>query len=103
MPESKISTPVLLDIRVELFGRARMAAGHRQVQVAVPNRARIEDLVSELSRMCPALVGEIIIDDLSGLQPSYTLNINGTSFVGDGPLELEHGDTVLLFSSQAGG
>ena len=36
-------------------------------------------------------------------QSSYTLNVNGTSFVSDGPLNLEQGDTILLFSSQAGG
>ena len=92
-----------LEIRVELFGLARMSSGRRLVQIAVPVKADIHDVVVALSRVCPQLVGEIILDDLSGLQPSYTLNVNGTSFVGDGPLSLEQGDTILLFSSQAGG
>ena len=34
---------------------------------------------------------------------SYTLNVNGTAFVGEDGVSLKPGDSVLLFSSQAGG
>ena len=98
-----LTAPGTLEIRVELFGVARMSSGRRVVRIAVPVGAEIHDVVAALSRVCPQLVGEIILDDLSGLQTSYTLNVNGTSFVGNGPLNLEQGDTILLFSSQAGG
>ena len=92
-----------LEIQVELFGLARMSSGRRRVRIAVPADAEINDVVAALSTACPQLVGDIILDDLSGLQTSYTLNVNGTYFVGNGPLNLEQGDTILLFSSQAGG
>ena len=92
-----------LEIQVELFGLARISSGRRLVRITVSADAEIHDVVGALSTVCPQLVGEIILDDLSGLQSSYTLNVNGTSFVGDGPLNLERDDTILLFSSQAGG
>ena len=97
------TAPSALEIRVELFGLARISSGRRLVPISVLADAEIHDVVGALSTVCPQLVGEIILDDLSGLQSSYTLNVNGTSFVSDGPLNLEQGDTILLFSSQAGG
>ena len=101
--KTDLTAPDVLDIRVELFGLARMSTGRSIVRITVPVGADIRDVVAALSRACPELVGGIILDDLSGLQTSYTLNVNGTSFVGDGPLSLEQGDSILLFSSQAGG
>ncbi len=101
--KTDLTTPSALDIRVELFGLARISSGRRLVPITVPVDAEIQDIAAALSAVCPQLVGETILDDLSGLQSSYTLNVNGTSFVSDGPLNLEQGDTILLFSSQAGG
>jgi hypothetical protein len=48
-------------------------------------------------------MGSVLSSDGSGLLESYTLNVNGTAFVEDGRLELTPGDSILLFSSQAGG
>ena len=48
-------------------------------------------------------MGEVVSDDRSGFRSSYILNVNGRTFVDGGPLELARGDTLLLFSSQAGG
>ena len=95
--------PPLVDIRVELFGLARMLSGRHHVEVPMPRRAETVDVVAALARACPELVGKVLLEDVSGLQESYTLNLNGTSFVGDERLHLEPGDTLLLFSSQAGG
>jgi hypothetical protein len=98
-----LTAPSALEVWVELFGLARISSGRRLVPITVPVDAETHDVVGALGTVCPHLVGEIILDDLSGLQSSYTLNVNGTSFVSDGPLNLEQGDTILLFSSQAGG
>ena len=92
-----------VDIQVELFGLARIAAGRRQVDVRVPKRAHPAEVASALADACPELIGDIILDDRSGLQQSYTFNLNGTSFLSDRQLDLNPGDTLLLFSSQAGG
>ena len=99
----KKATPALVSIQVELFGLARMTTGHRQVRIDVPNQARTKDLAAALAQACPQLIGQAILEDRSGLQESYTFNLNGTAFVSDQQLHLKPGDTVLLFSSQAGG
>ena len=94
-------TPIV--IRVELFGRARILCGRAWVEVEVERRAEVAAITSALAASCPELVGEAIREDRMGLQESYTFNLNGTSFMCDGPTDLNAGDSVLLFSSQAGG
>ena len=95
--------PPSVDIRVELFGSARLLVGKRHVDIAVPEQADISDIVATLSGICPELVGDVIHDDRSQLQPSHTFNLNGTTFLTDDGVELHEGDTLLMFSSQAGG
>ena len=92
-----------IGIHVELFGLARIETGRRQVDVRVPQRAHPAEVASALADACPELIGKVILDDRSGLQESYTFNLNGTSFLSDHQLDLSPGDTLLLFSSQAGG
>jgi molybdopterin converting factor small subunit len=99
----KNATQTLTNVHVELFGLARIACGKSQVEVAVPEYARPGDLAAALAGACPELVGRAIREDLSGLQQSYTFNLNGMAFMSDAPLRLKHGDAILLFSSQAGG
>ena len=101
--EVRKTTPASVDVRVELFGQARILSGRRHVDVAVPSEAWPEDLATALGKACPELIGKVLREDRSGLQESYTFNLNGTAFVGDGPLHLIPGDHLLLFSSQAGG
>ena len=100
--ESRRSEPSIV-IRVELFGRARMLCDRGSVEVEVPPYAEHGALAAALAASCPELVGEAIREDCSGLRESYTFNLNGTSFMCDGPTTLRAGDSVLLFSSQAGG
>ena len=103
MVEIGRKAPPLVGIRVELFGSARLLVGRRHVDISVPGRADISDIVTTLSRVCPELVGDVIHEDRSQLQQSHTLNLNGTAFLGEGPIELREGDNLLMFSSQAGG
>ena len=97
------STQGLIDVRVELFGLARMMAGLRELVVSVPSSADAADIARALADDCPILLGSVLLNDGSGLLESYTLNVNGTAFVSDGALDLAPGDSILLFSSQAGG
>ena len=92
-----------VEVKVELFGRARIATGHREITVVVPNRAGARDVAAALLESCPELEGLAVLEDGSGLLESYTLNLNGTTFIGESPVSLEPGDVLLLFSSQAGG
>ena len=92
-----------VEVRVELFGLARMAAGRREMDVRVPAASSVRDIAQALADVCPPLCGVVVLEDGSGLLESYTLNLNGTSFVSDGAVRLAQGDSILVFSSQAGG
>jgi hypothetical protein len=94
---------LFVDVRLELFGLARIIAGRRELHVSLPQDACTADIAGALAMTCPALLGSVLSGDGSSLLESYTLNINGTAFVSDGRLELVSGDSILLFSSQAGG
>ena len=92
-----------VEVTIELFGQARVATGQSRVTAAVPVSADMSDLAAAILESCPRLAGLAVHEDGSGLMDSYTLNVNGTEFVGEAGIALEHGDSVLLFSSQAGG
>ena len=92
-----------VEVKVELFGHARIAADRREITVVVPNRAGARDVAAALLESCPELEGLAVLEGGSGLLESYTLNLNGTTFIGESHVPIESGDTLLLFSSQAGG
>jgi hypothetical protein len=93
----------LVTVQVELYGWAQLACGRRQIAIAVPQEAAVTDIMRVLAAACPALLGGVIRADLSGLCESYVLNLNGLVFVARDRLQVQPGDTLLLFSSQAGG
>lgn len=90
-------------VQIELFGLAQLACGRRQVLLELPCDATIISIVTALATACPALVGLAIRDDLSSFYESYVMNLNGLQFLTAGRVQLHAGDTLLLFSSQAGG
>ena len=98
-----------VEITVELFGTARIACDRRDVALRLPASSTVADFARALAEACPELVGTAVANDLSGLTSSYTLNLNGTTFLSgvsgsaEQRLELRDGDALLLFSSQAGG
>ena len=65
MVEAKKSAPLLVDIKVELFGQARIVVGAREVHLAVPERAGARDLAMALANVAPELVGPIIRDNFT--------------------------------------
>ena len=104
MVQAKKASKSAVEIRIELFGQARLAAGQRWVDATVPSRTGVRDLAEALAEQFPELVGKAIRDDRSGLLESYTFNLNGTEFIdNEQTLTLTSEDTILLFSSQAGG
>ena len=92
-----------VNIVVELFGMASIASGKRSVELIVEATGNVSGLANALVQECPELAGVAVREDGDGFLASYTLNINGSRFVSGESLDLEPGDSVLLFSSQAGG
>ena len=103
MTPSNRTAPEKIRLTVELFGTARLSSGRRQVEISAPEVAGPEDLASALAEACPELIGSVVREDGAGLVESYTFNLNGTRFLDHGPARLDPEDTILLFSSQAGG
>ena len=97
------ATQTSVHIKVELFGAARLKAGVKELALSLPTPATASQLADALARSCPALLGDIVRPDRSGLVESYTLNLNGLRFITSEPVSLRSGDKLLLFSSQAGG
>jgi molybdopterin converting factor small subunit len=90
-------------VRVELFGVARLTAGERLVEVAVPSDGTLGDVVAGLARRRPQLLGPVISLDGQSLLDGYVLNLNGRDFVRDLSRPMAAGDTVLLVAAAAGG
>ena len=91
-------------VTVELFGNARLLAERRYVSVHLAEDCGLGDVAEVVGRHCPALAGSVVREDLRGFLDSYVVNLNGMAFVGDGLNQrLEDGDSLLVFSSQAGG
>ena len=90
-------------VRVELFGHARTIAGVRDLELALPPRSAAPDLATALATALPSLLTVALEENGSRLLPSYTANLNGLAFMDDNPLLISTGDTIYLFSSQAGG
>jgi hypothetical protein len=102
MAEHNATSPGV-PLRVELFGRARLVCGQSSVDITVPADVTISEIVTALATVCPELRGTAIRADLSGLHESYICNLNGLTFITQERLHLQPGDTLLVFSSQAGG
>ena len=95
--------PATVPVRVELFGHARAVAGVSDVRLALPPEASASDLAVALASALPALVSTALDEAGTALLSSYTANVNGTVFMGDDPIPISRGDSIYLFSSQAGG
>ncbi len=90
-------------VNVELFGHARTVAGVREVQLALPPQSGASDLAAALAIALPSLVSVAVEDDGASLLSSYTANLNGLAFMGESAVPISSGDSIYLFSSQAGG
>ena len=98
-----IQTQNSVIVQVEMFGHARAVAGVREIQLALPPRSTASDLASALASALPALVSTAIDESGANLLPSYTANLNGLAFIDEDPVPVSPGDTIYIFSSQAGG
>ena len=94
---------VLVEVTVELFGRARIISGRQTVEISVPHETDRHEVAAALAAACRELVGTAIQEGGADLLDSYTLNLNSTEFVNGRRFRVAQGDRLLLFSSQAGG
>ena len=95
--------PISVAVTVELFGNARLLAGRDLARLNVADDCTLGDIAEAIGRLHPALVGTVVRKDRTGFLDSYTVNLNGVEFIDDQHQRLSEGDSLLIFSSQAGG
>ena len=88
-----LTSKIGIAVKVELFGTPRLAAGRREVALVLPPVVSRQEFAAALAAACPALVGKVIRDDLSGLQDGYVLNLNGLAFLEGESLHVQDGAT----------
>ena len=98
-----IKTKNSVMVCVELFGHARAVAGVRRLELELPPLSGASDLSTALADALPSLLSVALESDGSSLLTSYTANLNGLAFMDNYPIPISPGDTIYLFSSQAGG
>ena len=72
-------------------------------KLKTPKIASINNIAKTLASKYSDLVGPVIKQNGIELQSSYTANLNGVTFLSENSFELQDGDHILIFSSQAGG
>jgi molybdopterin converting factor small subunit len=87
-----------MQIAVELFGIPRARAGIAQTSAVGTN---LGDVLADLAHRFPSL-GDTCIDGRS-LRPGFVVNLSAERFVTSPETPLREGETVLLFSLDAGG
>ena len=94
---------IQINIKIEFFGRARMILGLNSFEITVNKKITKEELISLIAKKYPKLIGEIIEENKFNLKKSYNIGINGIKNPSENELNLKNNDSILIFSSQAGG
>ena len=92
-----------INIKIEFYGRARMILGLNSFEIKVNEKITKEELISLIGKKYPKLIGEIIEENKSNLKKSYNIGINGIKNPSENELNPKSNDSILIFSSQAGG
>ena len=94
---------IQINIKIEFFGRARLILGINSFQITVNEKITQKELIFLVAKKYPKLIGEIIEENKSNLKKSYNIGINGIKNPSENELNLKNNDSILIFSSQAGG
>lgn len=88
---------------VELFGVARNVSEIQKVEIELEDRPNLRDVVAELRRVVPSLVGDVICPDEDKLTGFYAFNFNGRFYGDSEDLKLKDGDCIGLLAIVDGG
>ncbi len=87
-----------MNVRVELFGIARRAAG---VAATTAAGGRLDEVLIDLARRFPQLAQSCL--GPGRLRPGYLANLNGDRFINDPTTPVAPGDCLLILPADAGG
>ena len=92
-----------INIKIEFYGSARQKLGLNSFEIKENEKITKKELISLIGKKYPKLIGEIIEENKSNLKKSYNIGINGIKNPSENELNLKNNDSILIFSSQAGG
>ncbi len=94
-----------LRIEVELFGLSRLIAGEKEVTLTLDESATFRDIVKELVKRYPDMIGDVVQADGLTMQPPNILNLDGRRMIKADQMDesLSDGDRIILMSMSAGG
>lgn len=90
------------EMRVEFFGIPRARAGVADTVIPLTrDEIELSELLATLSQRFPELSRECFNDQ--SIRDGFSANINGRRFIRKPDDRIKAGETVLLFSADAGG
>ncbi len=92
-------------ILVEFTGIPRVVTGVKQIPLEFQDGVTYREIVRQLGKLYPQLIGEVLQPDGETFQPSNMLNLNGQRMIQPAQMnESPHdGDRLILMSILAGG
>ena len=91
------------EINVQLFGFPQSIAPQREVTFPLADGATLADVIGELRRRVPMLVGFAIMPDEDRLVENFKFNHNGRLVYSDFSSEVKSGDHIALLIQVQGG
>ncbi|HEY60452.1 MAG TPA: MoaD/ThiS family protein [Anaerolineae bacterium] len=94
-----------IKVKVEFSGIARILTGRNEFAVDISDNISYEEIITELAKAFPKLIGHIINEDRRSLFPSNVISVNGKSILQPDDMKgsPSGGDTLILLSLLAGG
>lgn len=92
-----------MKLTVEMLGLSRRLAQTKESLVEIDDQATFRDVLGQLARRFPALVGPVIVPATFDIVPSHMINVNGRNVVTDLDTHPQDGQRLILMFVEAGG
>jgi molybdopterin converting factor small subunit len=94
-----------IQVFVEFSAISRVLTGKSEFSLTLKNGASISDVVSEIGKKFPILLGKIIEKDGKALIPTNVFSVNGQKIIHetDTAYQPDNGDKLILLSLLSGG
>lgn len=95
----------MMQVQIEFLGLSRLITGEKIITIDLTERVTFRDLVRQLGRTYPELIGDVIQPGRDGLQPPNVFHTKDGHFIKQDQLDrnLEPDDCIVLMSLSAGG
>jgi molybdopterin converting factor small subunit len=94
-----------IQVFVEFSAISRVLTGKSEFSLTLNNGASISDIVSDIGKKFPVLLGQIIEKDGKALIPTNVFSVNGQKIIHETDTDYQpnNGDKLILLSLLSGG